>query len=221
MTVILGQCTYYAVLHRIQILELVNEYHVPPRAQPTRRLAIALEQLGSLDHEGVEVHKLAVREELLVLVEQDHVVVLERIVPEPVRRKAREHAAVPLAGPLDAPQHIELVLLVGNAEARLEQHLDAQLAQQLCTECVDGSALDPFGRCSKSRVQPVRDLAGRFVGEGEGANSPGLEAVLVDQETDALDEAERLARARAREHQQRMRIRFDGSQLRWRRCNRR
>src|SRR2546423_11526221 len=48
------------------------------------------------------------------------------------------------------------------------------------------------------RGQALSDFTGSFVGESEDANSPRIDIAILDQESNALDEAESFAGARAR-----------------------
>ena len=130
------------ILHRVEILEFVHQHDVPSRPQLRGGSPRPLEQLCRLDYQRVEVHELAIGEKPLVLVKEHHVVVLERIAAEAMGREPREHAAVPFARSFDAAKGVELVLLVRDAEARFEQHLGAELAQQLGAKSVNRSALD-------------------------------------------------------------------------------
>ena len=213
VTMVACECLDDPVLHRVEILKFVHEHDVPSRPQLCRGPARALEQLGRLDDQRVEIHQLPIGEKALVLVKEHEIVVLKRIAAKPMGGEPREHAAVPFARAFDAPQHIELVLLVGDAKARLEKHGGAEFAKELRAERVDGSAFDLLGRRAEPRLEPVGDLAGGLVGEREGADAIGLESFVLDQIPDALDEAEGLARARAREDEHRMRRGLDGAPL--------
>jgi hypothetical protein len=71
---------------------------------------------------------------------------------------------------------------------------------------------------AKLVLQPLGDFAGGLVGEGENADSSRLDREVLDQISDALDEAERLARARAGENEKGLRSRFDRGALAGRRC---
>ena len=174
----------------------------------------ALQQLGGLDDERIEVDERPLREKTLILLEQDRVVVEQRVAAKAVRREAGERVAMPAARSLDAAQRVELILLVGDAEARLEQHVGAELAEQLGAEGVDGAALDLRRGVAEPRLEPMRDLAGGLVGERERADARRVEMQVLDQEVDALGQAVRLARAGAGEDEQRAGVGFDRRALR-------
>ena len=57
----------------------------------------------------------------------------------------------------------------------LEQHVRAELAQQLGAEGVDRAALDLRRRGAELRLEPVRDLAGGLVRERERADARRVE----------------------------------------------
>ena len=63
-------------------------------------------------------------------------------------------------------------------------------------------------------IEARRDLFGGLVGEGEGADAVGGDAVRFDEEADPLDETERLPRARACYDEQRLRFTLDRGALR-------
>src|SRR5205085_7972609 len=125
--VVVSQRPYHAVLHGIQVLELVDQYDVPARSH-RRAVFIALEELGRFDDEGIEIDEPARHEETLILLEEHGVVVQQRVAAKAMRREAGQRVAMPAAGTFDAPQRVELVLLVGDAEPRLEQYVSAELA---------------------------------------------------------------------------------------------
>ena len=145
----------------------------------------------------------ALREKTLILLEQDRVVVQQRVAAEAMRGEARERVAMPAARSFDAAQRVELILLVGDAEARLEQHVGAELAEQLGAEGVDGAALDLRRGVAESSLESMRDLAGGLVRERERADARRIECEVFDQEVNALGEAIRLAGAGAGEDEQR------------------
>lgn len=93
---------------------------------------------------------------------------------------------------LEAPEHRLLVLIVGDAEASLEAYVRAVLAEQLGTESVDRSPLHPLRALSKLTLQSRRDFVGGLVGEGERADTRRVDADLLDEKPDSLDEAKRL-----------------------------
>src|SRR5262245_10036473 len=213
---LVAQRAHHAVLNWIDVLELVDDNRVP--SPPDRgSLLRLLEQLRRLDDERIEIDELAFREKTLIAVEQDGVVVLQWVVAESMRREQIQRVLVPAPRTLESPQHAELILLVGDAEPRLEQHVNAQLAQQLRAEGVNRPALELRDTLAEPGLEAMLDFAGRFVRECERANARGIDALDLDQPTDALGEAEGLARAGTREDQTRARGTFDRFPLRRRR----
>ncbi len=213
VAVILGQRLHDPVLHRIQVLKFVDEDDVPTGAHGST-FVVSLEQLGGLDDQRIEVDDFARREESLVAREEHGVVVEQRVAAKAVRRKPIQRAAVPPPIALDATQDAELILLVGDAEARFEQHVRAEFAQQLGAKRVNRSALDVRRRGTERGLEAVRDFARGFVGEGERADARRIDAQLLHEMTDALDQAVRLAGAGSGEDQQRSRRSRDRRPLR-------
>src|SRR5262249_45293857 len=154
-------------------------------------------------------------QKMLILLEERELVVVERVAAEPMRRKAIQDAPMPPKRTAFEPtQDTELILFVRDPEASLEQYAGAQLAEQLRAERVDRASLDARSGVAELGLEPVRDLAGGFVRERECADARWIKAMSLDEESDPLGEAERLARARAGEHQQRTRVRLDRKALR-------
>ena len=116
---------------------------------------------------------------------------------------------------LEPAQDGFLVGLVGDAEPGLQSHVLAELAQQLGTESVDRPALDGLNARPQLMRETLCDFACRLVGEGEDADPLGVDAELVDQECDPLNEAESLSGARPREDEKRLRRGLDGQALRF------
>ncbi len=141
MAVVLRERLDDPVLHRIEVLKLVDENDVPagPHGSP---FFVPLQQLGGFDDERVEVDDLARREESLVAREKHGVVVEQRVAAKAVRRKPVQRARMPAPIALDPPEDAELILLVGDAEAGFEQHVRAEFAQELGAERVNRPALD-------------------------------------------------------------------------------
>ena len=93
-----------------------------------------------------------------------------------------------------------MVLVVGDAEAGLQSDVDAELAQQLGAEGVNRSPFDPLGPRLQLPLETRGDLSRGLVGERENADALRIESALLDEESDPLDQAERLARARTGEN---------------------
>ena len=66
---------------------------------------------------------------------------------------------------------------------------------------MDRPALHALHPLAELTLQALGDLARRFVGEGENADPGGIDGELLDQISDALDQAERLAGAGAGENE--------------------
>src|SRR5215470_4659643 len=102
---------------------------------------------------------------MLILLEERQIVVGQGIAAKPVRRESVERVAMPATRAFDAPQSAHLILLVRDAEPRLEQHVGAKLPEQLGAERVDGAALDLRSGRAELRLETVGDLAGSLVRE--------------------------------------------------------
>src|SRR6185503_12344707 len=191
----------HRVLHRIEILELVDEHAVPSRAYSRHDMPV-LQQLRRLEEQHVEVEHPPLLEEMLVLLEDAGVVVIaERLVAETLRREAHEQRTVSTHRDAESSEDGALIAVVGDAEARLEPDALAEFAQQLGTEGVDRSRLHRQSPCANGALEPERDLVGCLVGEGESAEPIGLEPARLHEMTNALDEAERLPGTRSGEDQ--------------------
>ena len=92
VAVIVRERLHDPVLHRIQVLKLVDEDDVPASAHGSP-FVVSLEQLGGLDDERVEVDDLARREESLVALEEHGVVVEQRVAAKAMRREPVQRAA--------------------------------------------------------------------------------------------------------------------------------
>ena len=214
MPVIVRQRLDHAVLHRVEVLELVHEDHVPLPANSLRVVG-TLQQFGRLDHQHVKIHHVPVGQVTLVLVEQHHVVVKHGIAAEPVRGEPAQRVAMPAAISFNATQHRALVVIVGDAESGIEADQRSVFAEEFGAERVDGAARDLAGWRTEPRFEAVFYLSGGLVGERERADPRRIHVVVLDQVADALDKAERLARARSCQHEQRAHSGLDGRALRW------
>ena len=81
-----------------------------------------------LQHEHVEIEHVSGREKFLVALVEGNVVVPQLISAKAVRRKPRQHPAVPSPVSLQPAEDRELILLVGDAKAGLERDVRAKLA---------------------------------------------------------------------------------------------
>ena len=114
-------------------------------------------------------------------------------------------------------QNRQLIVVVGDPEAKLQTNLLTELAQELGTKSVDGSALHTFYACTELALQSFGNLARRFIGEGEHAYPRGIDSELVDKEANTLDQAESFSSARSGEDEEGFGGCFDRSALRCRR----
>ena len=209
---IAGQRAHDAVLHRIEILELIHEDDIPSSAHSGARVR-GLQERSGLDQQCVEVDDAPRLEVLLVLREEGEVVMAEGIATQAVCGEPSEGAPVPASGTLDTTEHIALVLIVGNAKTGVQRDVLAELAKQRRAEGVDRAALDLGGGVAEPGLETVRDLVGSLVGEGEGADAGGVDAELLDEVGNALCEAVGLAGAGAGEDEERFRAAADGAAL--------
>jgi hypothetical protein len=114
---------------------------------------------------------------------------------------------------LEPAQNRFLIRIVGDAETDRQADLLAELSQQLGAESVDGAALDALHAGAKLALETLGDFSSGFIGERKDADARRIDLQLLDQEPDALDEAERLARTWTGEHEQRLRAGLDGGAL--------
>lgn len=115
--------------------------------------------------------------------------------------------------PLHPPENPNLILLIGYSESGFEPDVRAELAQKLRAEGVDRTARYLVGGRTEILFETMRDLTRSLVGEREGTDARGIVAVALDQEADALREAERLPRTWTGQHQQGARFGFDRKSL--------
>ncbi len=106
-----------------------------------------------------------------------------------------------------------MVLVVGDAEAGLQSDVGAKLAQQLGAEGVNRSPFDALGPRLQPPLETRGDLSSRLVREREDADALRIESSLLDEESDPLDQAERLARAGTGENKDRLGEGLDGLAL--------
>ena len=116
-------------------------------------------------------------------------------------RESRENRIVPSPISFQSTEDRQLIFVVGNAEARLEPDVGAELAQQLCAKRMDGSPLDPLHACVELALQPRSDFISCLVGEGEDADSLGVDIESLDEKANPLDQAESFPCTRPGEHE--------------------
>jgi len=79
---------------------------------------------------------------------------------------------------------------------------------------VDCSALDSLHAGVQLALEAFGDLTSCFVRKSEDANAPGIDGELLDEESDALNEAKSFSRAGPGENEQWLRGRLDRGALR-------
>jgi hypothetical protein len=79
---------------------------------------------------------------------------------------------------------------------------------------VDRSTLDSLYAGAKLALETFGDLTRSFIGKRKDADAPGIHRELLDEESDALDQAESFSRARPSENEQRLCGRLDRCTLR-------
>jgi hypothetical protein len=82
---------------------------------------------------------------------------------------------------------------------------------------VDRPALDSLYAGAELALETFGDLTGCFVGKSKDANAPGIDRELLDEKSDALNQAKGFSRARPGQNEQRLRGCFDCGTLRGRR----
>src|SRR5258708_9403092 len=103
--------------------------------------------------------------------------------------------------------------LVGNSKPPFQSNLVAKLTKERGAEGVDRSAFHSISTRAEV-LETRRDFLRCPVGKREGKNSRGIQPLLLDKESNALDETKGLSRAWAGEHEQRREVSLDGTQLR-------
>ncbi len=208
-----GEPLQDVVLRRVHVLELVHQQIVPAGGDRIGHVAPRLEQRGGLADQVVEVEHVPPREIRRVLAVQAQFVGGEPVLLEAVAAEAIEHAAAPFGGHPQAAEDDALVVLVGHAESLGQARRLGVLAQDREAQRVDRPARHGVGPVAQLVPQARGDLLGRPVRERDGADARGVEAQRADQMIDAADQAERLAGARARDHEDGAEGRGDGEAL--------
>jgi hypothetical protein len=141
----------------------------------------------------------------------------EGVTAEPVARERLQNTLLHPARHSEAAEDRLLVRLVSDAKARLEIDALAELAQDLGAKTMDRPTLHAINAIAQLVVQPLGNLSGRLVRKSENADPGRVNCQVLDQEPDALDEAEGLAGAGTRDNEEGLRLRFDGGALarRW------
>src|SRR5262249_53447150 len=187
----------------IQILKFIDEDVIPPLLRGFEDFAVSLQQLPRQDEDVVEVDHAVGPQLLLVLLEQ---VLVDRKQRQRLKLfPAKESQKVLCAILADAqpPQDQTLVFLVSNAKAGGQVHLLRVRPEDLQAERVNRSERQVFGPRAEAQAKTCRHLLRRFVGEGDGADSTGIDALVFDEETDSPGETAGLSRAGAGQYQHR------------------
>src|SRR5881398_63490 len=176
-------------------------------------VAPGAQQLLGFCDEVVEVQHVAVRQPHGVFAVQARVlrrqpIILDAVAAEPVQ----ERPAL-LERHVEPAQNHLLVLLVGDAEPRPQARRLRVLAQQGETQRVDRAPRDRVATVPQRVLQPEGDLLRRPIRERHRADALGRDTQRADEMIDTGDEAERLPRARARDHEDGPRRRFNGEPL--------
>ena len=128
-----------------------------------------------------------------------------------------QQAAVPGRRYLQPAEDRALIIVVGDAEARLQSDVRSELTKQLGAESVNRSAFHAVRPRAELPLETRRYFAGSLVGESENTDALRIEPTLLDEKSNPLDQAERLAGAGAGEHEHWPRKSLDGLALgvRW------
>src|SRR5439155_24109707 len=126
-----------------------------------------------------------------------------------VGRESLECVALPARGHAKPPERYALIIFVGNAEARFQIQVTAELPQQFGAERVNRPAPHAVGSGAEVSLEAARDLFRGLVRKREGANARRVGAVPLDEKPNSLRETERLPCSRSGEHQQRLRVGLD------------
>ncbi len=215
-----GQRLHELVLRDVGVLELVHQ-HVIEAAAPVREaLGMLREQRQRVQQQVVEVHRIGLLQrgrQRAIDLGRD---LGERAVGVGGETVGRHH---PVLGARDERMHRARRIDLGRMAARLEQTLDQRLRVVLVVDRVVGPEAeqrrlaaqqpgvegmerpDPQARGfgAKQRGDAAAHLARRLVRERDREDALGPHAAVFDQMGDPRGEHARLARARAREHEQR------------------
>ena len=209
---------HHGVLSGVEILEFVHQQVIPARRHLVGDVVVRLEEIGRVADQVVEVHQVALLEKAAIPVEEREILGGQLDVTRTEEPEPGEQPAPPLVTPDPEPaEHILLVLVIGNAESAAHADAIAVLAQDLGAEGVEGAAFDRPGAVAERGLEAFGDFLRGFVGKGDGADPRGIEALALDQEADALDQAEGLPRPGAGQDEHGAEGRLDGLALAGRR----
>jgi hypothetical protein len=204
------------VLNAIQILKLVDEDGIPASSQ-LRTDRGDTKKLRRFQHQHIEIGHVSASHDVSILVVNFAVSPAQRLIAKAVSRESFEHTLAQFLRDFQVTQNCQLIVVISDPEAELQTNLLTELAEQLGTKSVDGSALNAFYAYPELALEPFGDLARRFICKREYAYPRGIDPKLVDEEADTLDQAESFSCARSGEHEDRLGGRFDCCALRCRR----
>ena len=207
------------VLRVVGVLVLVDQHVAVALAVVRAHLGVLAQQAHRLEQQVVEVERAGARERLAVALEhRAHELVagalalgqerLRRLHAVLGERDAREHGGGVHRGLVHAQlahrllHGAQLVGGVADGEAAVEADRLAALAQQPGAERVEGADGDLARPLAGERRDPLAHLARGLVGEGDGEDARRVHPER-DEVRDPRRDHARLARARAREDQQR------------------
>ena len=214
-----GQEVGDRVLDVVGVLVLVHADLAEAVLVALEHLGAAAQQLEGLDEQVVEVHGVGLGQAAVELAVDAGGGAVGRI--GRARHLIRAHHRVLGRGDLGADR-VERELLLVDVEvghdgldqaARVVVIVDGEvgsvahelrvLAQHAHAHGVEGADPHAARTVGQQGVQALAHLRGGLVGEGDGQDLPGAHALVGDHVRDAVREHARLARARAREHEQR------------------
>jgi hypothetical protein len=229
--VLAAQQLHELVLRAVRVLVLVHEQPAEARPVLGQPLRVLLEDAHREHEQIVEGDGVRQPQRVLELVVDGGDDAAERVEREAlVLRLAHErvlgvgdggeHA---LGRPLlrrdplplhHALHHGEGVVLVVDGEARLTPDEVRRGAQHARADRVEGTDPHAAERLAEQALDAVAHLAGGLVGEGDGEDLGGRDAVVADEARDARGEDARLAGARAGEDEDRALVVQHGLALR-------
>ena len=225
---LLGEHAQELVLRWIGVLELVDQDVAEAGGVALRDVRMLPEQLDHSDDQIAEVHGAGRLQGALVA--------LVNLLRDPARHVvvgglhlARQEAGVlpaidaggVLAGGahvhaklLARPLHLrELVRVVVDGESPVERQRFRLAPQDASAGGMERRHPEPLGVGTDQLRHPVLQLAGRFVGEGDGEDLCGPRLPLAQEVGDAMREHARLAAAGARQDEERAALVPDGGEL--------
>ena len=215
----LGEALDEHVLRTIGVLVLVDQQVAELRRVAGPDDGRGLEQLHRLEEQIVEVERVALRERLAVLLEDfgdllatNRPVVAERlgalhavlgVADARERHPRRQQLVVDLQGLEDLLDGADLVGRVVDHEVARKADRGRFAAQQPGADRVEGRNPHRSGLAVEERSDTLAHFLGGLVGEGDGEDLVEVGEPAADDVGDAIGDDTGLARAGAREDQQR------------------